>query len=95
MIGTGEYTTGYGQWSNNSDKKAGVVGIVMFDLRKRGRVNRVGLCGVNGKKLPDVRAHMKKAIADTYTGFDISCGKTMLDGVRFEILVTICAHFFF
>ena len=36
MIGTGEYTTGYvGGCASDSDKGAGVVGLVMFDLRKR------------------------------------------------------------
>ena len=39
MVGTGEYTTGYvGGGAADSDKGAGVVGLVMFDLRKRGKV---------------------------------------------------------
>lgn len=42
----------------------------MFDLRERGRVGRIGLCGTNGKKFPGIRAHMKKAIADVYQGID-------------------------
>jgi len=39
----------------------------MFDLKRRGQVGRLGLCGVNGKKFPAIRAHMTRAIADTYS----------------------------
>lgn len=52
MVGTGEYTTGYvGGTAADSDKGAGVVALTMFDLRRRGKVDRVGMCGVNGKKI--------------------------------------------
>ena len=69
MIGTGEYTTGYvGGQAADSDKGAGVVGLVMFDLRSRGKTNRLAMAGVNGKKFPGIRAHMKRNIADVYTG---------------------------
>jgi len=48
MVGTGEYTTGYvGGQAADSDKGAGVVALTMFDLRRRGKVGRVGMCGVN------------------------------------------------
>ena len=48
MVGTGEYTTGYvGGTASDSDKGAGVVALTMFDLRRRGKVERVGMCGVN------------------------------------------------
>jgi D-galacturonate reductase len=48
MVGTGEYTTGYvGGTASDSDKGAGVVALTMFDMRRRGKVNRVGMCGVN------------------------------------------------
>jgi D-galacturonate reductase len=50
---TGEYTTGYvGGQASNSDKSAGVVALTMFDLRRRGKVANLGLCGVNGTKFP-------------------------------------------
>ena len=32
-------------------KGAGVVALTLFDLRRRGKVGRLGLCGVNGKKV--------------------------------------------
>lgn len=48
MVGTGEYTTGYvGGGASDSDKGAGVVALTMFDLRRREKVDRVGMCGVN------------------------------------------------
>ncbi len=48
MVGTGEYTTGYVDGkAANSDKGAGVVALAMFDLRRRGKVDRIGMCGVN------------------------------------------------
>jgi len=48
MVGTGEYTTGYvGGTAADSDKGAGVVALTMFDLRRRNKVHRVGMCGVN------------------------------------------------
>ncbi len=48
MVGTGEYTTGYvGGTKSDSDKGAGVVALTMFDLRRRGKVDRVAMCGVN------------------------------------------------
>jgi len=31
----------------DSDKGAGVVALTMFDLRRRNKVDRVGMCGVN------------------------------------------------
>ena len=73
MIGSGEYTTGYVDGKpSDSDKSAGVVALTMFDLRKRGKVNRIGLCGVNGNKFPGIRNHIQSAIGDVYSGLDLS-----------------------
>ena len=81
MIGTGEYTTGYVHGgAADSDKSAGVVALTMFDLRRLGAVSRIGLCGTNGNKMPGIRAHMKKAIAETYSGMDVSCETFPQDG---------------
>jgi hypothetical protein len=53
MVGTGEYTTGYvGGTASDSDKGAGVVALTMFDLRRRGKVDRVAMCGVNVSSVP-------------------------------------------
>lgn len=74
MIGTGEYTTGYvGGGAADSDKGAGVVALTMFDLRRRGKVGRISMCGVNGKKFPGIRAHMKRCIAEVYNDMDLTC----------------------
>jgi D-galacturonate reductase len=74
MVGTGEYTTGYvGGTAADSDKGAGVVALTMFDLRRRGKVDRVGMCGVNGKKFPGIRNHMQKNIGDVYKDMDLTC----------------------
>lgn len=74
MVGTGEYTTGYvGGTAADSDKGAGVVALTMFDLRRRGKVDRVAMCGVNGKKFPGIRQHMKRNIEEVYKDMDITC----------------------
>eukprot|EP01039_Chlorochromonas_danica_P007292 gene7292-8069_t len=73
MIGTGEYTTGYVHGApSDSDKSAGVVALTMFDLRSRGLVSRVGLCGVSGVKFPNIRDHLQKAIGNVYQGLDLT-----------------------
>ena len=74
MVGTGEYTTGYvGGQASDSDKGAGVVALTMFDLRRRQKVDRLGMCGVNGKKFPGIRQHMQKQIGDVYQNMDLTC----------------------
>ena len=46
MIGTGEYTTGYVHGAAaDSDKGAGVVALTLFDLRRRGMLNRLAMVG--------------------------------------------------
>ena len=58
-MGTGEYTTGFvGSGASGSDKKVGVVGLSMFDLRRRGKVGKLGMVGVNGKKYPAIREYL-------------------------------------
>ena len=60
MIGTGEYTTGFvGTGGSASDKKVGVVGLTLFDLRRRGKVDKLGMVGVNGTKFTAIRAYGK------------------------------------
>lgn len=81
MVGTGEYTTGYvGGTASDSDKGAGVVALTMFDLRRRGKVDRVGMVGVNGKKFPGIREHMQKNIGDVYKEMDLTCDTFPKDG---------------
>ena len=81
MIGTGEYTTGFvGGGKADSDKGAGVVGVVMFDLRRRGKVGKLGLVGTNGKKMPQIRQHMENNIGKVYKDMDLTCSTFPPDG---------------
>jgi D-galacturonate reductase len=43
----------------------------MFDLRRRGKVDKIALVGVNGSKFPGIRQHMQRAIGDVYAGLDL------------------------
>ena len=58
-MGTGEYTTGYvGGAASGSDKKVGVVGLSLFDLRRRGKVGKLSMVGVSGAKFPGIRMYI-------------------------------------
>lgn len=71
MVGTGEYTTGYVAGSTAAaDKRAGVIGITLFDLRRRGLIDRLLIAGTNGTKYPAIRDHLQNAIANQYRGMD-------------------------
>jgi D-galacturonate reductase len=72
IFGTGEYSTGYvAGTKSKSDKKIGVVSLVHFDLKYRKKIgDRIVLVGVNGKKFPGIREHLKKNIENVYTGLD-------------------------
>ncbi|OJJ60927.1 hypothetical protein ASPSYDRAFT_42747 [Aspergillus sydowii CBS 593.65] len=73
MVGTGEYTTGYvGGTASGSDKKVGVVGLSLFDLRRRGKVGDLSMVGVSGRKFPGIRDHLHKNITQVYNNLDTS-----------------------
>jgi D-galacturonate reductase len=73
MVGTGEYTTGFvPNATAAADKKAGVVGISMFDLRRRGKVGRLIMAGTNGSKFPSIREHLQRVIGNTFRNMDTS-----------------------
>ncbi|KAI5838459.1 hypothetical protein DFP73DRAFT_565065 [Morchella snyderi] len=73
MVGTGEYTTGWtGSGGSQSDKKVGVVGLTLFDLRRRGKVGDLSMVGTNGSKFPAIKNHLEKNIRDVYNGLDVS-----------------------
>ena len=40
---------------SGSDKKIGVVGLTMFDLRRRGKVGKLSMVGTSGTKFPAIR----------------------------------------
>jgi len=73
MVGTGEYTTGFvGGGASGSDKKVGVVGLTMFDLRRRGKVGNLSMVGTSGGKYPAIREHLHKNIQQFYNNLDTS-----------------------
>ncbi|KAF8247523.1 NAD(P)-binding protein [Wilcoxina mikolae CBS 423.85] len=72
MVGTGEYTTGWvGSGASGSDKKVGVVGLTLFDLRRRGKVGDLSMVGTNGTKFPAIRQHLEKNIKNVYNGLNV------------------------
>ncbi|PQE06739.1 hypothetical protein CJF30_00008648 [Rutstroemia sp. NJR-2017a BBW] len=73
MVGTGEYTTGFvGGGASGSDKKVGVVGLSLFDLRRRGKVGDLSMVGTSGGKFPAIREHLHKNISQVYNNLDTS-----------------------
>ncbi|CAL3965634.1 unnamed protein product [Diplocarpon coronariae] len=73
MVGTGEYTTGFvGSGASGSDKKVGVVGLTMFDLRRRGKVGKLSMVGTSGGKFPAIREHLTNNITNFYNNLDTS-----------------------
>lgn len=67
MIGSGEYTTGFVHGAvSQSDKGSGVVALTMFDLRRRGYVDRILMAGTRGARFAGIREHLQKRIGDTY-----------------------------
>lgn len=73
VIGTGEYVTGLvsGQPSR-SDKAPGVIALTLFDLRRRGLVDRILLAGRDGRRFLAIRRHLQEMIANRYAGLDIT-----------------------
>ncbi|KAF8922382.1 D-galacturonic acid reductase [Mucidula mucida] len=73
MCGTGEYTTGWtGGGASKSDKKIGVVGLTCFDLRRLGKVDKLGMVGVSGGKFPAIRQHLDENIGGVYKDMDLT-----------------------
>ncbi|KAG6845984.1 hypothetical protein H0H87_011032 [Tephrocybe sp. NHM501043] len=86
MCGTGEYTTGWvGTGASKSDKKIGVVGLTLFDLRRLGKVDKLGMVGVNGGKFPAIRQHLADNIGGVYKDMDLTF-------VHFPLLVSSFAQ---
>ncbi|RDL32077.1 NAD(P)-binding Rossmann-fold containing protein [Venustampulla echinocandica] len=83
MVGTGEYTTGFvGGGASGSDKKVGVVGLTMFDLRRRGKVGKLSMVGTSGQKFPAIREHLHKNISQVYNNLDTSFESYPANDVR-------------
>lgn len=50
-----------------------VVGLTLFDLRRREKVDQLGMVGVNGSKFPAIRQHLQENIGQVYKDMDTSC----------------------
>ncbi|GLC34343.1 hypothetical protein PLESTB_000739600 [Pleodorina starrii] len=74
IVGAGEYTVGYVPTAHGaaSDKPAGVVALSCFELRRQGLVGRIVLCDMYGSRMREVRATIRRKIADVYDGLDTS-----------------------
>lgn len=86
IIGAGEYTTGYVPTTAGvaSDKPAGVVALTLFDLRRRGLVDRLVLCDICGTKLPAVREALRTKVGEAYRGMDTSLECFPADDVAYD-----------
>ncbi|KAF2403570.1 NAD(P)-binding protein [Trichodelitschia bisporula] len=83
MVGTGEYTTGFtGSGASQSDKKVGVVGLTLFDLRRRDKVGELSMVGTTGSKYPAIREHLHKNITQVYNGLDTTFASYPSDDAR-------------
>jgi D-galacturonate reductase len=47
------------------------VGLTCFDLRRLGKINELGMVGVNGKKFPQIREHLQDKIGNVYKDMDV------------------------
>lgn len=67
VCGSGEYVTGWtSSGGSKSDKTVGVVALVLFDLRRRGKVGNISIVGTSGKKFAAVRDHFEERIKKVY-----------------------------
>ncbi|KAK4699528.1 D-galacturonate reductase, partial [Phenoliferia sp. Uapishka_3] len=55
-----------------SDKKLGVIGLVMFDLKRRGLVQNISIVGVSSGKWGAIKSHFTENIENVYKDMDCS-----------------------
>ena len=48
------------------------MGLTLWDLRRRGKVDKLSMAGVSGRKFPAIREHLDKNITQVYNGLDTS-----------------------
>ncbi len=83
-VGSGEYVCGFVNGAaSKSDKKIGVVGLTMFDLRRRGLIgSQFSIVGTNGDKFPEIRQFMKTNIEQRYRDMSTAFEAYPAVGVR-------------
>ena len=67
-----------------ADKRAGVTALVLFELRRRGRVARILLADAQGTKLPLARETMREKIGEVYRGLDTAVECFPADDIAFD-----------
>ena len=73
VVGVGEYVTGLsGDQEAQSDKSLGVIALALFDMRKRGLLNTITLCGRDSTKNNLIQEHFKKNLLKLYPNLDIN-----------------------
>lgn len=48
-----------------------MVGLTLFDLRRLGKVDKLSMVGVNGKRFPAIRRHFEENIVKVYKDMDV------------------------
>lgn len=73
VVGIGEYVTGLsGTMQADSDKSIGVVALALFDMRERGLINSIKLCGRDAKRFDVIRSNFSKNMNSLYPNLDTS-----------------------
>jgi D-galacturonate reductase len=74
MCGAGEYNVGLVLTGAGAapDKSAGVVAIVLFDLRRRGLLGRILLADADGHRIPLAKQVMNEKIGQAYKDMDVT-----------------------
>jgi hypothetical protein len=78
--------------SSKSDKKVGVVALVFFDLRRRGKVGNLSMVGTTGSKFPAIREHLHQKISQVYNNLDVSFQSFPADDVQYDPNAYIAVH---
>jgi D-galacturonate reductase len=73
IIGIGEYVTGLsGEKKADSDKSIGVVALALFDMRERGLINSVKLCGRDSSRFKLIEDNFNTNMKALYPNLDTS-----------------------
>jgi len=66
------------------DKPAGVIALVMSDLRRRKKIGKMALCDVSGRRFAATRARMDENIGRAYVDMDASVTTFPEDDVEYD-----------
>ena len=73
IVGIGEYVTGLsGDEKADSDKSIGVVALALFDMRERGLIDTISLCGRDASRFKKINDNFAKNMKALYPELDTS-----------------------